>query len=62
MWNLLPQPRKAVGVRGMSGQSLNGGTQSPLHEAIYVKPGLPRTIQEAADDIGSLPRTAAHQE
>ena len=40
LWNLLPCLRKAAEARRVSGVSLNGGLEKPLHEAVKLKTRL----------------------
>lgn len=64
LWSPLTPLKKASEARNVTGKSLHGGQERPLHEAMKVKPGLYWRPQDVGDDraVVYLPRTAAHRE
>lgn len=58
LWNLPLQVKKAAEARHVTRESLSGGQEWPLHEAVTVKPGLHWILQDIRDAraVGSLLR------
>lgn len=59
LWDLPLQLKKAAEARHVTRESLNGGQERPLHEAVKVKPAMHWRLQDIRDAMGYLRRRAA---